>query len=269
MLIPYEYAYFFGVLYLAALWLFLYWRMPQHRKTMIFFGLSLSWLGVMAEHIWFLKEWWHPPTITGTRIGIEDFLASVTHLTLPALLYKYVFGRDSDEISLDASSVKLFLKKFLSLGVALMALFFLLHVFLGATSPNVFVTCLAVGSLWVSIIRRDLIIPGFLTGVLLVGVVFVMYSLGGIFSPGVVEAIWDKAVLPGVSVLGVPVEDYLFYFFWGWLGGVVYEYVFLLRFSNHTRDLEYDLRFARLSLLAEGLVRLKVAERRLRARVIE
>jgi hypothetical protein len=123
MVIPYAYAYFFGVLYLAVVWLFLYWRMPRHRKAMLFFGLSLSWLGIMAEHLWFLKEWWHPQTITGTRIGIEDFVASVTHLTVPALLYKYVFGRDSEGIGLDVRSRRLFLKNFGILFFFLMALF--------------------------------------------------------------------------------------------------------------------------------------------------
>jgi hypothetical protein len=63
---------------------------------------------------------------------------------------------------------------------------------------------------------------------------------------------------------GVPVEDYAFYFFWGWFGGTVYEYVFLLKFLESERDLRHDLRLLRLDSLAESMERLKEAEKRLR-----
>lgn len=261
MIIPYRYAYFFGVMYLAAIWLFLYWRMPQHRRTMLFFGLSLSWIGVVAEHVWFLKEWWHPQTITGTRIGIEDFIASVTHITIPALLYKYVFGMDSPEIKLDIPVIKTFIWKFIPVFLPILVLLFVWPSFLSVFSPAIFTACLAASTLYMSMKRKDLIVPGIISGILFNFVFFTLYSLGGFFSPGVFEALWDKAVFVGTTVFGVPIEDYIFYFFFGWFGGIAYEYVFSLKLSESERDLEHDLRLIRMDFLARVLAMFKRADR--------
>jgi len=87
-----------GSLYFLSIWLFLFWRVPQHRKNMIFFGLLLAGPAMIGEYLWWTKDWWHPQTITGTRVGIEDFIASFTHLTIPSFIYKYTFGKTSDMI---------------------------------------------------------------------------------------------------------------------------------------------------------------------------
>lgn len=266
MFIPYQYAYFFGVFYLAIIWLFLYWRMPQHRKTMLVFSFSLGWVGVVAEHVWFLKDWWHPQTITETRIGIEDFVASITHITIPAVLYKYIFGMDSKEIEMNIHTWKKFGQRFTPILLfSIIALYISTELFL-LHSSEVFIACFALGSIWIGINRNDLIIPGFLSGILFVIVFFILYSLGGIFSPGVFEALWDTSVFEGVKIFGVPGEDYVFYFFWGWFAGVIYEYVFSLYFFKSNQDFEHDLRFIHMDFFADRVALCKKTERGIRGR---
>ena len=232
ILIPYRYAYLFGSLYLLAIWLFFYWRIPEIRKTLIFFSLSIAWLGLIAEYFWFLKDWWHPITITRTKLGIEDFIASVTHITIPAFLYKYVFSKKVSKLKIYPRDIKSFSLRFFGPLLPLALFFLLLHYYLGYHIAWGFSICIALADFILVFNRPDLFVPALWSGILFDLILFVMFSLGNILSPGVFAALWDKSVLAGLKIFNVPVVDYIFSFFWGFGGGVAYEYIFNLRIEN-------------------------------------
>ena len=232
IIIPYQFAYFWGSLYLLAIWLFFYWRLPGIRRIFLFFSLSIVWLGLIAEYFWFLRDWWHPITITRTTLGIEDFIASMTHLTIPALLYKYVFSKKVLKVTLDKFNIINFFSRFSYLLFPLIGLFILLHYCSGIHIAYAFTICMLVSTFFMLCRRPDLVVAAFWSGLLFDLVFLVLYTFGNILSPGVFESLWDKSVLSGIRFFNVPVIDYMFYFFWGASGGIVYEYVFSLRIEK-------------------------------------
>lgn len=44
------------------------------------------------------RDWWHPPTITGTRIGIEDLLYAIGNGGVLAVLYTIVFRQGLERV---------------------------------------------------------------------------------------------------------------------------------------------------------------------------
>ena len=112
MIISYQHAYIWGSSYFIPIWVYLFFRMPQHRKSMIIFSLSYMWIGLACEYFIWIKDWWHPITITGTPIGIEDLIMCFTHVGIPIFIYKYVFGKDIDKtspVNMKESAKRLFL----------------------------------------------------------------------------------------------------------------------------------------------------------------
>lgn len=92
-LIPLKYAYLTGSLYFLAIWFLLFQKWPNRRKHMLVVGVVFLWIGIFAEYFWWTRDWWRPMTITGTRIGIEDFIMSFTHSAIAILVYKYFFNK--------------------------------------------------------------------------------------------------------------------------------------------------------------------------------
>lgn len=254
IIIPYHYAYFFGSLYLLAIWLFFYWRIPEIRKTLLFFSLSIVWLGLIAEYLWFLKDWWHPITITKTKLGIEDFVASATHLTIPAFLYKYSFSKKVSKLNIFTKDVKDFARRFSALLFPMAALFFFLHYYLGYHIAWGFIICLLLTDFILIFNRPDLFVAALWSGILFDLLFLILYALGNVFSPGVFAALWDKSVLASPKILNVPIQDYIFYFLWGFTGGIIYEYIFNLQIEDSNGPgLKKDLRDLKNFLLCHSL----------------
>ncbi len=50
-------------------------------------------LGLMTSYYWWTVDWWRPLNITGTRIGIEDFIIAFTSGGIMATIYEVIFKR--------------------------------------------------------------------------------------------------------------------------------------------------------------------------------
>lgn len=88
----YTYSYMIGVSVLSIIWLILYWWRSDIRHEMAilsgFFGVS----GVIGQ--FFLRhDWWQPLTLTGTRVGLEDFLYGAAFGGVAAIGYEVLFKR--------------------------------------------------------------------------------------------------------------------------------------------------------------------------------
>lgn len=82
----YQYSYLIGDLILLAIWLVLFLWRKDTRKEMAIISLLFGFLGTVVTLI-YLMDWWHPLTITGTRIGIEDFIFGFSTAGIAAVVY--------------------------------------------------------------------------------------------------------------------------------------------------------------------------------------
>lgn len=62
---------FTGIYFL--IWLSMFCFRKNVRSEMLSLGWIFGMAGILSE-VPFTVDWWQPPTITGTRIGVEDFL---------------------------------------------------------------------------------------------------------------------------------------------------------------------------------------------------
>src|SRR3990167_2303674 len=88
----YTYTYLLANIVELVIWLALFiWRKDIRREMLImsfYFGMA----GVVLEFVYTI-DWWHPLTITGTRVGIEDFLFGFWIGGIAAVIYEVVFRR--------------------------------------------------------------------------------------------------------------------------------------------------------------------------------
>ncbi len=91
-MIGYQYTYIIGNLILLAIWAFFFIRRKDTRKEMLTISLIFGFVGPLAEAI-YIKDWWQPLTITGTRIGIEDFLFGFLIGGIISIIYEHLFQK--------------------------------------------------------------------------------------------------------------------------------------------------------------------------------
>jgi hypothetical protein len=222
MNVSYEYAYFLGSLYFIPVWAWLYLRLPQHRKFMLLGGISYMWLGFGAEYFWWVKDWWHPMTITGTVVGVEDMIMSFTHVSILIFIYKYVFGKDMEENKNFKWKEGAF--RFLSIIILLFGTIVILTNYLKVNSSISTALGLFLASFFMIYKRKELFFSAIGSAFLLVVLTLPLYMAGRIFSPEAVKMIWDSR-MSGIVFLGYPIEDIVCYVSWGFFFGVVYEFV--------------------------------------------
>lgn len=219
LIVPYKFSYLVGDLLFLIPWIILFFYRKDVRKEMIFMGLILLFMGLLYEPLWWTTDWWHPPTITGTKIGIEDFLLGFTNGGIGAVIYEVIFRMRLYKKSKEQHvlGVIVLLMLFFSI-TALFVWLFHISSFI-ATSVSMITTGFILAYL-----RKDLFISAFISGFLLVIVSMPVYLILMLLSPGWIEKVWDFQKLSGFLIAGIPIEDLIFYFLVGFLSSYLYKY---------------------------------------------
>lgn len=213
-----------GSFYFLALWVGIYIIAPRFRKPMLVMSSILMWWGLYFEYYWWTTDWWHPATITNTRIGIEDVIVSFTHIGVPLFLYKTLFDQNSylkeNRFSVFAS-VKRFLELMLVSFVpaSILFYFFDIHSFFSTV-----IGLLLAGS-FILFKRGDLFQEIIWTTFLMTLAAIPMYLLGSLLSPGIMESFWNLPKLSGIFIAEIPLEDLVWYAAFGYFLGGLHEYL--------------------------------------------
>lgn len=88
----YLYSYLIGDLTLLIVWFILFYFRKNVRKEMLIISLIIGIGGLFAETIYTI-DWWQPLTITGTLIGIEDFLFGFAIGGIGSSIYEVIFKK--------------------------------------------------------------------------------------------------------------------------------------------------------------------------------
>ncbi|NDK07949.1 hypothetical protein EOM39_01735 [Candidatus Gracilibacteria bacterium] len=224
---PTKYLYLIGSLYFAFIALFMYYKMPKYRKPMLVISSMIFLAGPISEYLWMSKDWWHPETITGTLIGIEDFIYSFVSVLIPMFIYKLVFKKDTDR---DFSKTNINTKKvfknmvlwFLIPFILSGILFSLFHInSIISVMVGMTLSCILMISL-----RKDLFLPSFWTMILMLIIAIPCYLFLDFLNPTYVEKWWYMINLTGILWLGIPIEDIIWYAIYGFMAGGAYEFIF-------------------------------------------
>ncbi len=215
-----QYAYLFGALALLPFWLGLFLYRKDIRKQMLIMSFTIGVLSLATTHYWWTVDWWQSPTVTGTKVGVEDFIAGFLSGGIMAVVYEVLFSKQQYKIknkninSPDVVKLLLFMAfttSFLFWGMKLTS-FWASTVALISTAVIMFYY------------RRDLLLNGLVSGVLMTAISGFSYATIVMISPEWVNRAYKFDTLSGFLISGIPVEEFIFWFLAGLFFGPLYEY---------------------------------------------
>ena len=221
-MINHQYSYLIGTIFLFGIWLMIYLKRKDIRKEML--GISVFFLLFSFTEIIYYYDWWRPQTITHTIIGFESFLFAFSYSGIVSVLYEVVFQKQLRRTRLPLSLRKNHKLYFLVEGTLLVGLFLYSFFVLHINSLLTILITLTTGIILIWIYRPDLIMSSIISGILSVIIMVPVFLFTEFITPGVVLEFWLFKNVAPIIILGVPIDDFLFYLFTGMFIGPLYEY---------------------------------------------
>jgi hypothetical protein len=219
----YQYTYLLMALVFLAIWLALFiWR-KNTRKEMMIMSLIFAFAGPLAD-ILYTKDWWLPLTLTNTAIGPEAILVGFMIGGIASVIYEDIFKKRLKirKVSKTKEAQRNF--SFLFIISISVILFFGSFYLLKFNSLVATILALIVPTIIIWIKRKDLILDSLATGVFLVIVASLVYSVLEFLTPGWIHAFWFFKNVPDIIIFNLPVDDIIWYFLAGLFIGPLYEY---------------------------------------------
>lgn len=208
-----------GVAYLLV-------RSPEIRRTMLKVSLWTSLLG-LTEPL-FVPEYWLPPSLfdlaANTGFDIESLIFSFGVGGLGFVLYFFIFPvKGEEEFTVDERIAARHRYHPWLLLVA-PVLFVALFLVTGLNPIYISVIALMVGGVATWYCRPDLKMKMFVSAFLFLGLYFVFFLTLIIFEPGYVLKVWNLPAISGILVAGIPIEELMFAFSFGFFWSTTYEH---------------------------------------------
>lgn len=212
-----KYVYAVALIPFCVIWLILFIKRRDLRKEMIVMSLLLGPLSFATCYYWWTLDWWRPFTIAGGHSGIEDFVMGFTTGGIMAVLYEVVFKK------------QLYKRRNYSAERGLVVLLLLAQIasyliyMIGFTTfwaSTIAFLCVMTLMLFV---RKDLVANAFISGILMALISFSFYYTIIFLSPTWIDRVYLPS-LSGIRIIGVPIEELIFWFLSGSVFGPFYEY---------------------------------------------
>lgn len=216
----YTYSYFLANTALLLVWFLLFLFRKDVRKEMLVISILFGFAGVLVQYA-YTTDWWRPLTITGTRIGIEDFMFGFWVGGVSAVIYEEVFKKKIYKRKPRKESVFMLA---VPMTLILTLLFFGSFFVLGLNSFYSSIIAGVPGILFIWVKRKDLIFDSLMSGVLLCLVGLPWFWIPQLVTPGWVQHHWFLENLSGILILGAPLEDAIWRFLVGAYIGPLYEF---------------------------------------------
>jgi hypothetical protein len=205
---------------LAPIWCFFYVLRKDQRKEMLEVSSFIGLVSIATCYLWWTQDWWSPDNITGTRVGIEDFLIGFFAGGIMTSGYEIIlrlYDNIDAKLSMFGRLHALCILSFLTIICAV------LYWGLGLPSALACFVALVFSGIYTLIVRFDLwkvsIGSGFVTLIAIVP----FYAFLVAFSPQWVDATYPFEVLTGIRIYNVPIEEFIFWFLSGLVFGPFYE----------------------------------------------
>lgn len=225
----YQYAYLVSAtLLLFPIWLLLFLHRKDLRQELLLVSIVIGIIGPISE-LWYLQDYWRPETFNGWTIGVEDFLFGFFIGGIGSVIYEELFGKHFTK-RLDRTHhwrwflipiVILFL-----LGLNIPFLYFDIN------SIYASIIALLVTAAVMMYFRTDLWGDLFMSGVLVGLIMSVNYLIFLKIFPEAIHRWWELENISGILVMGIPLEELLWAFSWGMVGGPIYEFFTGRKFSR-------------------------------------
>jgi hypothetical protein len=204
------------------IWLILYLKRSDLRKEMLIMSLLVAPFGF--TQYFYIHDYWHPAYAFGMifgMAGIEDIIWCFFIGGIAVVVYEEIFG-------IKYSKRRAENHPFWMLGFALsaVAIFFIGSILLGFNSMYVSIAIMLFFGVSVLLFRHDLLRHAFFSGLFMGGIMFFFYLLffNNVFD-GIIQKWWFLKNVSGILILGVPIEELIWGFSWGFVAGPAYEFI--------------------------------------------
>jgi hypothetical protein len=225
----FQYAYLVGALLLGiCFWLPIYVLRKGLRREMLFFSLLCAPIGPLSEYF-YRHDYWRPELFTGWPVGLEDALFGFFIGGIAAVAYEAVFSKQPHAVH---STIR---RWYMFATVPICIVWMLVGTFvLGINSVYASIILFVLLGLFIVWRRPDLLRGAIAGGLLLAAAMFVFYQVWIGLYPGIIQEWWLLHNLSGVLISGVPLEELMWAFGWGFVAGPSYEFITGVRYKNKT-----------------------------------
>jgi hypothetical protein len=224
-MVPFDAVYLIGFLPIGIIWALFFFVRKDLRQEMLVTSALIGVLSLVTAYYWWTRDWWHPATITHTRVGIEDFLMGFFTGGVMAAAYEVIFSKRFYKMKFGGVQRLGGLTILLLLDCLMMYFFYALG-FKSFYASSIALALTAIVMFWE---RPDLIIDGITSGFLMIAITSISYLTVYLISPSWIAQTYYPDGFGSIPVLGVPIEEFIFWFLAGLLFGPFYEYARRLR----------------------------------------
>jgi len=223
-----QFAWLLWSLFLIVIWgiIYMFLKSKESRKEMLIVSLWTSLLG-LTEPL-FVPEYWNPPSLFDlahrTGFDIESFIFSFGIGGIAVVLYEWIFNAKHERLSAierHHSHHKIHIFALISAPVI-----FILFSLFGNLNPIYSAIIALIGSgLFAWYCRPDLKKKMLISAFIFLGIYFAYFLTLIVMYPGYVERVWNLSVISGILFFGVPLEEMLFAFSFGFYWASIYEHL--------------------------------------------
>jgi len=221
-MVNYQYTYIVMCLILIGIWLYFFLRRKDIRKEILSISLIFGLAAPLAAYV-YIQDWWRPLTITGTSIGIEDFIFGFAIGGIASIIYTYLFNKKvkikKNKIKKQKRNINL-----LTLLILLMGIFFIGFFVFNLNSFISTILAFGIPTLIIYIKRRDLIKDSIISGISTLIIAIIIYQLLNIITPGFFDEFWLFQNIGRIMLFGMPLEEIIWFLLAGVFIGPLYEY---------------------------------------------
>lgn len=208
---------------LLLAWVLLFFWRKDVRKEMLFVSIPMGVISPFLEWLYII-DWWKPLYLTGTPVGLEDFIFGFTIGGISAVVYEEVFKKKIKERKFSDTKKRLKSFEFWIAAVLSVILFYLAYFLLHWNTFWATSVLLLTAIIYMLIKRPDLTIDSLVSGIMMVVVSAIVYSLVQLITPGWIDSFWHFKIFPRIIIFSLPIEDIIFYLLFGMVLGPLYEF---------------------------------------------
>jgi len=217
------------------IWLFLYFFRKVLRRELLTVSMLFAVVAPISEII-YLRNYWRPQTLfSGIYLFhypvpvLEDFLFGFFIGGIASVIYEEMWGKRISNRRNRTHHWVWFIPSLF--GLSFLVLVLSIGVFnFNAVYANILV--FAVCSLVMLAYRQDLWLDSLMSGILVGCIMLLAYAIFLKAYPGIIQKWWLMNNLSGFTLMGVPVEEFLWAFGMGMMAGPLYEFMAGLKFKK-------------------------------------
>ena len=217
----YKYAGLIGITFFLLIWVILFFYKKNLRKEMLIMSILAAPLGPLSE-IFYLKDYWstsHLFLFSIFGIGISDILFAFFIGGIASVIYESFFVKKNRKTKKES----LFFVGILgAIGVMGMIVFNLVLKFNSIYVSSIFFIVIGIIIL---VKRRDLLRNALFSGLLMAIIMLLFYLIYTHIFPNIINDSWKLENISGFFLIGVPIEELIWGFSWGFLCGPFYEFL--------------------------------------------